>query len=57
MQHSMANELFQDVLDFECLGTKQMALRIEEGLPWDVDSSLTAGIWTRVVLGWGWISD
>ncbi len=34
-----------------------MALRIEEGLAWDVDSSLTAGIWTRVVLGWGWISD
>ncbi len=23
-----------------------MALRIEEGLAWDVDSSLTAGIWT-----------
>lgn len=53
MQHSMVYELFQDVLDFECLGTKQMALWIEEVLPWDVDSSLTAEIWTRVVLGWG----
>lgn len=57
MQHSMEYELFQDVLDFECLGTKQMALWIEEVLPWDVDSSLTAGIWMKVVLGWGCISD
>lgn len=56
MQHSMPNELLQDVLDFECLGTKQMALRIEESLLWDVDSSLTAGMWMKVVLGWGRIS-
>lgn len=56
MQHSMPNELLQDVLDFESLGAKQMALWIEESLLWDVDSSLTAGMRMNVVLGWGRIS-